>query len=121
MTALTVGMVTVDCDDVGKVAEFWSAALDIPVDDGASEFMASLNYAGTRLPRFMFLKVPEPKTTKNRMHLDLVLDKAVQREDEVARLVELGASHIDDKDEWGFSWAVLNDPGGNEFCIGGKK
>lgn len=114
---ISVGAMTLDCDDVSTVAEFWSAALGVPVDDGASPYMASINREGSALPRFMFLKVPESKTAKNRLHLDLIVDGSVPRKDEVARLVGLGATHVADKDEWGHSWAVLNDPEGNEFCV----
>lgn len=113
---LSVGIVTIDCDDVATVSSFWSAALDLPVDPSASRYMASLNLGGAALPRFMFLKVPEAKTAKNRMHLDLLVN-GVPREQEVTRLVSLGATHVADKDEWGHSWAVLIDPEGNEFCI----
>lgn len=115
--SLSVGCVTVDCRDVARVAEFWSAALGIAIDSEASPYIASLNRTGPMLPRFMFLKVPESKTAKNRMHLDLLVDSAVPREKEVSRLVDLGASHVADKNEWGHSWAVMLDPEGNEFCV----
>lgn len=117
---LSVGCVTVDCDDVAQLAQFWSAALDIPIDDGESQYMASLNRTSPALPRFLFLKVPEAKTAKNRMHLDLLVDSTTPRAQEVTRLVDLGATHVADKDEWGHSWAVLIDPEGNEFCIAAK-
>ena len=114
---LSVGFVTMDCNDVATVAGFWSAALDIPLDPDPSPYFVSLNRTGPELPRFMFLKVPEGKTAKNRMHLDLLVDAAVPRGQEIARLVDLGATHVADKDEWGHSWAVLADPEGNEFCV----
>lgn len=114
---ISVAAMTLDCNDVSFVAAFWSAALGVPIDAGASPYMASINREGSALPRFMFLKVPESKTAKNRLHLDLVVDAGVPREGEVARLVGLGATHVADKDEWGHSWAVLNDPEGNEFCL----
>ena len=63
----------------------------------------------------MFIAVPEAKSVKNRVHLDLDAD---DREAEVRRLIELGATHIHDKDEWGISWTTLADPEGNEFCVG---
>ena len=107
---VSVGSVTVDCNDVPSVAGFWSAALGIPLDPDASPYMASLNRYASQLPRFLFLKVPESKTAKNRLHLDLLVDQAVPRAQEIARLVELGATHVADKDEWGHSWAVLADP-----------
>ena len=59
-------------------------------------------------------RVPEPKTAKNRMHLDLT---APDPEAEVARLVELGATRVADMEEWGDQWTVLQDPEGNEFCV----
>jgi hypothetical protein len=114
---LAVGAMTLDCNDVATVAEFWSAALDVPIDPGASRYMASINREGAELPRFMFLKVPESKGAKNRLHLDLIVNGPVLRGDEVARLVDLGATHVADKDEWGHSWAVMIDPEGNEFCV----
>lgn len=114
---LSVGSVTVDCAEVAKVAEFWSAALGLPLDPDASPYLASVNRTGEQLPRFLFIKVPEAKTAKNRVHLDLLVEGPVSRADEVARLVALGATHVADKDEWGHSWAVLSDPEGNEFCI----
>ncbi len=114
---LSVGSVTVDCNDVAAVSEFWSAALGLPLDPDPTRFMASIRHGAADLPRMMFLKVPEPKTAKNRIHLDLLVEDAVPRDQEVARLVDLGATHVADKDEWGFSWAVLTDPECNEFCI----
>ena len=117
---ISVGIMTLDCNDVSTVAEFWSAALGVAIDPGASPYMASINREGPALPRFMFLKVPEAKTAKNRLHLDLLVDGSVPREVEVARLVDLGATHVADKDEWGHSWAVLTDPEGNEFCVASR-
>ncbi len=114
---VSVAYVTLDCDDVAALAVFWSAALDLPVDPEPSPYFASVNRHGPHLPRFLFLKVPEGKTAKNRMHLDLVVDNSGSRGDEIARLLGLGAKHLADKDEWGHSWAVLSDPEGNEFCL----
>jgi len=111
---LQIGNVTLDCEDPRKVAAFWSAAIDRPVDAEASEYFASIGMSDGQLPRWLFIAVPEPKTAKNRLHLDLVTD---DRAADVARLVELGATHVADKEEWGHSWAVLNDVEGNEFCI----
>jgi len=64
----------------------------------------------------LFLKVPEPKTVKNRQHLCLQPEQA--REQEVERLLSLGASlHDDRRKPDGSGWAVLLDPEGNEFCV----
>jgi hypothetical protein len=70
-----------------------------------------------RLPRLVFVTVPEEKSIKNRMHLDL-LPKDSTQEEEVARLLDLGASIVDDRrrSEPG-GWVVMADPEGNEFCV----
>jgi hypothetical protein len=115
--SLSVGCLTVDCNDVATVAGFWSAALGVPLDPEPSPYVASLNREGADLPRFLFIRVPEAKSAKNRLHLDLVVEQGGPRAREVERLVGLGATHVVDHDEWGHSWAVLNDPEGNEFCV----
>lgn len=116
---IRVGNITVDCVDVMRVARFWSEALERPLDDGASEWFASIG--GTdpdRVePAWYFGKVPGRKTAKNRMHVD-VFDPSA---DAIDRLVRLGASVVDHEMAWaGHSWTVLQDPEGNEFCAGAK-
>ncbi|HCT77976.1 MAG TPA: glyoxalase-like domain protein [Micromonosporaceae bacterium] len=66
--------------------------------------------------RMLFQVVPEPKTAKNRMHLDLHLG-AEDREAEVARLIGLGATKLWDAEQGGHKWDTLADPEGNEFCV----
>ncbi|KXO98503.1 VOC family protein [Tsukamurella pseudospumae] len=113
--ALTVQMINLDCADVAGQAAFWSQALGVPVDENdGNAFMRTVGYQNPVLPRMMFLAVPEGKTVKNRMHLDLHAD---DRAAEVARVLALGATHLRDHDEWGVQWTVLTDPEGNEFCI----
>ena len=112
--SLRLGHITFDCDDPQAVASFWSAALDRPVDEGANEFFASIGLSGDELPRWLFIKVPEPKTAKNRMHIDTMTD---DRSAEVKRLVELGATHVDEREQSGVSWSVMADVEGNEFCV----
>lgn len=64
----------------------------------------------------MFLRVPEPKTVKNRMHICLrPVDRS--RDEEVARLLDLGATLVNDLRDGDTGWAVLADPEGNEFCV----
>ena len=111
---LRLAHITLDCDDPQRVAGFWSAALDRPIDEGAGEFFASIGMGGDDRPCWLFIKVPEAKTAKNRMHIDLTAD---DRASEVARLVELGASHTQDCEEFGISWSVMADIEGNEFCV----
>jgi predicted enzyme related to lactoylglutathione lyase len=108
--------ITLDCDDPMRVGTFWSAVLDRPLDDTSAEYFASIGRAdeARNEPAWFFAKVPEGKTTKNRMHVDLL---APDRQAEVDRLTDLGATHVTDIEEWGHHWAVLQDPEGNEFCV----
>ncbi len=115
----TINAITLDCADAKALAEFWSEVLGKPVDrgePGASKFFASIGRddAAGPMPVMMFIAVPEGKTAKNRMHLDL---SAPDRAAEVQRLVGLGASFVHEKDEWGVHWTTLSDPEGNEFCV----
>ncbi|MEU8616629.1 VOC family protein [Streptomyces sp. NPDC048623] len=66
--------------------------------------------------RILFQRVPEPKTTKNRLHLDLHPAPGT-RKAEVARLTELGATVRREVAEMGGAWTVMQDPEGNEFCV----
>lgn len=119
---LHIANVTFDCDDPKAVAEFWSAALSRPVADGASRYFATIPVGdgidpGT--PALLFLKVPEAKTAKNRCHVDLHVASRDDVQPEVDRLVDLGATVIrTPKEEFGTYWATLQDPEGNELCIG---
>lgn len=73
--------------------------------------------SGTGLGRrLLFQHVPEPKTVKNRLHVD-VHSAAGEREAEVERIVGLGASVLRAVEHPGGSWTVLQDPEGNEFCV----
>ena len=100
-----------------RVAECWAAAVGRPVDRegemAASEFFARIPGEGGD-PLMMFIKVPETKTVKNRVHLDM---QAADRAAEVERLVGLGATVLHDKNEYGMQWTTLADPEGNEFCV----
>lgn len=111
--SIELGAITLDCADVATVSRFWAAALGLPIDEGSSEFFATINVKGPGPARF-FVQVPEPKTVKNRMHADY---HSSDRAAEVDRLVSLGATVIAEHDEWGTRWTVLADPEGNEFCI----
>jgi len=112
----TIKYMTFDCHNPLLLAEFWSAALgyeteNSPVIDGATS-----KPRDGGVPQIFFLKVPEAKTAKNRLHLDIQpVDGAM--ESEVERLVELGATRIDAFNEPSETWTVMNDPEGNEFCV----
>jgi Glyoxalase-like domain len=118
--ALKLGNIAFDCDDVLKVATFWSTVLERPLDRGSNEFFASIGGAdGDRVqPAWYFAKVPEPKQAKNRVHLDLTTPDPSA----VEELVGLGASVVGEHEVPGGShrWTVMRDPEGNEFCIAAK-
>jgi predicted enzyme related to lactoylglutathione lyase len=108
--------ITFDAVDAKALATFWSEALGQQVDEGAEVWFASINFrpGGGSGPAWLFTQVPEAKTAKNRMHLDLLCD---DRESEADRLVTLGATKVREVDEWDHQWTVMADPEGNEFCI----
>ncbi len=105
---------SVDCTDALKVGTFWAQALGRPLADGASRFFAMIAPAGPGELSWLFMAVPEPKTAKNRMHVDL---SSTDRAADVERLIGLGATKVGDYDEYGVSWTTLRDVEGNEFCV----
>ena len=115
-----IGNISFDCDDVLKIATFWSAALGRPLDKGSSELHASIGGtdAARAEPAWYFAKVPEQKQAKNRMHIDLTTPEPGA----VDRLVALGASVVAEHEVPGgiHHWTVMQDPEGNEFCIADK-
>jgi Glyoxalase-like domain len=118
--AARVCNITFDCDDVLKMAAFWSAVLGRPLDKGGSAFFASIGGADgeRRESAWYFNKVAEPKRAKNRVHLDLVNPDPSA----VDELVGLGATVVGEHEVPGGShrWTVMQDPEGNEFCIAAK-
>ena len=111
---LRLGNITLDTNDNLAVANFWSAALGRPLDEGASDHFASIGIDDATTAGWFFIAVPEGKATKNRVHVDL---RADDRDAEVARLLALGATRFADYDEHGQNWTTLVDPEGNEFCV----
>ena len=117
---LKIGNIAFDCDDVLKVASFWSAALGRPLDTWSSERGASIGFRDAERvqPAWLFNKVPEPKQAKNRNHLDLLIPDPAT----IDELVALGATVVGEHDIPGanFAWTVMEDPEGNEFCVAAK-
>ena len=113
---LRVTEVVVDCADHGAVVDFWQAALGYERHDVSEQYVALAPAGEPRVghPPILFQLVPEPKVTKNRVHLDFRADVMA---DEVARLVSLGAVVLAERCLGDFCWTVLADPGGNEFCV----
>jgi hypothetical protein len=99
-------LVTVD----GRLDFRTAAAIRDP--DGPVDAYSGVGRGG----RVLFQAVPEPKTTKNRVHLDLHVG-ADRRGAVVARLTEAGGAVTGQGDEHGSSWIVMADPEGNEFCV----
>ncbi len=115
--ALRVTEVVIDCADHGRVVDFWAAALGYERRAVNEQYVALVPPAvEPGLPPLLFQKVPEPKMTKNRVHLDFRADVMA---DEVARLVGLGATVLAERSLGNFTWTVLADPEGNELCVSG--
>ena len=108
--------VTFDCADPRALSRFWSEVTGYQLTGEERDDFVRLRAPDHRGVRYLlFFKVPEPKTVKNRMHVDLATRDV---EAEVARLVGLGAKEIDRREGNGTRWVVMNDPEGNEFCLG---
>ena len=143
---MSVGVqVVIDCADPAQLAEFWAAALGSKLPDpppGFASWQAVLeannvpesewNSASAVVdpagagPRFFFQRVPEPKTVKNRVHVDLnvsggfsvPLEERKRRSHaEAERLQSLGAKQLWINDNWSGYSIVLADAEGNEFCV----
>jgi predicted enzyme related to lactoylglutathione lyase len=112
--ALHLFSITFDADDPRALADFWSRVTGYSVES-PGDFLAILTGDGAVGPRYMFIKVPEGKTAKNRVHFDL---GTPDLDAEVDRVLALGASLVGRHEEFGATWATLRDPEGNEFCIG---
>jgi hypothetical protein len=107
---MQMGGVTIDCAAPQQLAEFWAAALGVNDVQDYGEYVLLLGEPYVGLQR-----VSEPRSGKNRVHIDFRTD---DQAGEVARLVGLGATQVADHTIPGLSWTVLRDPEGNEFCVG---
>jgi Glyoxalase-like domain len=113
----------IDCADPSGLARFWCSVLDYEVQDedddivtiGSPMVPEGRNQRGPVPPTLTFARVPEGKTVKNRLHLDInPADR--EQDEEIARLVGLGARVVNDNRPE-FSWVTLTDPEGNEFDV----
>jgi Glyoxalase-like domain len=111
--ALSLFALSFDCGDAGKLAAFWAAALGRLVEPGATPESAAIA-PGDSTPRLLFHQVPEPKSVKNRLHIDLISNTY---ETESLRLIGLGASHVQDVTQGSARWSTFTDPEGNEFDL----
>ena len=134
--------IAVDCARPHELADWWAEALGWEVEPQDEAFIRRMVEEGhaaeehtvrhhgalvwrsaTALrspdpgrPRMLFQAVPEGKTVKNRLHLDVHVG-ADQREAEVARLVGTGATELWRESQGPYTWVTLADPEGNEFCV----
>lgn len=132
--------IAIDCADPHRLVRFWAAAMDLEVEDHHDQvgslveqgFATEDDYlevdgrrawrtaaacrSEDRTTRLLFQVVDEPKTVKNRVHLDLHVG-ADRRETEAQRLVELGATRLWEASQGPHQWVTLADPEGNEFCV----
>lgn len=129
--------ITIDCDNADLMTAFWSTALDYVAEPPPAGYLSwedFLRASGIPIPpsgsigaivdpdgagpRILFLRVPERKTAKNRVHLDL---RGGRSDDEkhrkIAQLLAAGATTVRRVDEHGQWWMVMADPEGNEFCV----
>lgn len=118
MVDLRIQCIVIDSHDCERLATFWSHALGWRIThrgEGGWAIEPPEGDPGVDVaPDILFVKVPDEKVTKNRVHLDL---RPVDQRAEVDRLVALGARHVDIGQGDDVNWVVLGDPEGNEFCV----
>lgn len=116
--AVSFRNITFDCSDARALGGFWAefTGWNLYYDDDP-EVVVAPSFPATTRPGLLFIPVPEGKTSKNRVHLDVTPTDRT-RDEAVAHAVELGATVLADfRGEKDTGWVVLADPEGNEFCI----
>jgi catechol 2,3-dioxygenase-like lactoylglutathione lyase family enzyme len=110
----------IDAAEPSRLASFWARALGWVVaadePDEVVVWPAGFDYPGPTALPLVFVPVPEPKTTKNRLHLDLATTSLEHQATEIDRMLGLGAVRAD-IGQGQVPWEVLADPEGNEFCV----
>ncbi|PCC19704.1 VOC family protein [Brevibacterium aurantiacum] len=120
MASLSSLSITFDCKDVETQSLFWAELLQVDLDEGANEFVASIggvHNGESTTPGMLFLKIEDRDEGKNPLHIDL--DDPHYPAD-VERAVALGAEKVAGFAEYGIEWTTLTDPEGNVFDIGRK-
>jgi predicted enzyme related to lactoylglutathione lyase len=110
-----ISSIAIDAVNPSVVAEFWCSVLGWKIIEHSDQGLSIAAADGT-WPIIDVLPVPEAKSVKNRLHLDLRAD-GVTTADELQRLLKLGASRVDVGQSPDVTWVVLADPEGNEFCL----
>ncbi|GIF13557.1 VOC family protein [Actinoplanes teichomyceticus] len=117
MTVNPIRHITIDAHDTLKLARFWAQVTGYRLADDCDAEEALLTSPLDGSPGMLFIAVPEPKSAKNRMHLD-IQPPAGTRDEFVERMLRLGASvHEDHRAGDGTGWVTMLDPEGNEFCV----
>ena len=106
-------VLTLDVADLDRQTAFWCAAFGYEHKGGMGQYHVLLDATGT-LPKLLLQRVEEPKTAKNRLHLDFHVTDV---EAHATRAEALGATRIGRTNEFGTHWVTLLDPEGNEFCF----
>lgn len=109
----------IDSAQPERIARWWADVLDYRITEADEEQIEIAGPAGSG-PTLVFVRVPERKTVKNRLHIDLSATDREQ-EAELERLEELGAERADVGQGEDAGWVVLRDPDGNEFCLLGRR
>ena len=108
---------TIDCADPLELARFWGAVFGTGIDSTLGE----AHYVDLRpvpgVPALRFQRVPDHKVTKNRLHLDMLVEDL---DEACGRVEALGGRRAVEQPvtEYGWSWIVMEDPEANEFCLG---
>jgi predicted enzyme related to lactoylglutathione lyase len=109
----TIGLV-LDCSDPTALAGFWSQALAYEITGSGGQYVVLVDPAGAG-PKLLLQGVAEPRSGKNRMHMDVHVQDI---EREASRLEALGATRLaEPQQEFSSTWIVMADPEGNEFCV----
>jgi hypothetical protein len=106
----------IDCHDPERVAQFWGAVLGYDITDRGPEGEIEIGGGVPGAPTLVFVRVPEGKTVKNRIHIDINPTETDQS-NELRRLIRLGARRVDVGQGTDVSWIVLADVEDNEFCL----
>jgi predicted enzyme related to lactoylglutathione lyase len=103
-----------DVSDLDRMVEFYVAALGYERHGAVGQYASIVPPAPALGVKLIFQRVDEPKTVKNRFHLDI---HAADIETEAVRLESLGARRVERYEEFGTSWILMSDPEGNELCV----
>ncbi len=114
MAIATVQTVVINTTNVDRLVEFWTNVLGVEVARSVPGFvwLKRQREGGVSIA---FQEVPDPTEGRNRLHLDTFVEDLAKATEQI---VALGGSHLETHEIMGFTWQVMADPDGNEFCIG---